>query len=159
MAFEMNYPVGADVETWTASAEFGLGTIGVGADGSEWVYVVDSGSGVTGEGYALVIDEDWSATMTSLALTYGDMIGIAKAAGTASYYGWAQRKGVCNIRVAASCGANADLNATSTVGQIDDDNESGSENITGLILTTANGGSAGTAPGLIHYPTVSATTN
>lgn len=149
-------PVGADPNEAHAEPKFALGTLLETSDGKEYVYCVDSGSGVTGAGYAVVIDEAYSATMTSAALAFGDLIGIPQIAVTADYYFWAQRKGAANVRVAASAAANTILNATSTGGQLDDNDEASTEEINGLVLTTANGGGAAVAPAMLNYPTVGA---
>jgi len=68
-----------------------------------------------------------------------------------------QVNGTCNIRVAASCAANAVVTSTTTAGQLDDAAGTGTKTISGMALTTANGGSAGNAEGVITFPTVGAT--
>ena len=151
---------GAKLTDPTAAAEFALGTRLVGDEGSEFVYVQADAGGVTGAGYVVLIDEAWSADMidtTNSASGFQQLVGVALAAFTASYYGWVQVKGVANIRVAANAAANAKLNSTATAGQIDDDQTAGSEDIDGIALTTANGGSAATAEGVLNHPTVGAT--
>ncbi|WP_417790632.1 hypothetical protein [Terasakiella pusilla] len=159
--FSTSNMIGARFDEWTASAKFELGTVSAGNDGSEWVYVQADAGGVTGAGSVVLIDEDYAADMidtTNSASAFGQMVGVASAAATASYYGWVQRKGTANIQVAASCGANSAINTTSTAGQLDDDATSGAEVIDGVILTTAQGGGgAGAAEGVLDYPSVGAT--
>lgn len=134
-----------------------LGTRVKGANGSEWVYVQASGA-ITGAGYVVVIDEAWQAAMaTNAAAVYGQQIGVAGAAFADDDYGWVQVFGTCDIRVAASCAANAVITSTTTAGELDDAAGAGTKTINGAVLTTANGGAAGNAEGVLTYPTVGAT--
>lgn len=129
-------------------------------NGKEYVYVQADAGGVTGAGYVVLINESWAADMidtTNSATARGQLVGVAPAAVTANYYFWAQVWGVASIRVAASAAANVALNTTGTAGQIDDDATAGAEVIENIVLTTANGGAAGTAAGLLFHPTVRAT--
>ncbi|PKR55406.1 hypothetical protein [Thalassospira marina] len=152
--------IGARFDAWSSDAKFDLGTVASGNDGSEWVYVQADAGGVTAAGYVVLIDESYAADMidtTNTASAFGQAVGVASAAATANYYGWVQRKGTASIRVAASCAANAAINSTGTAGQLDDDASTGAEVINGIVLTTANGGAAGTAEGVLSYPNVGAT--
>lgn len=139
---------------------FGLGDVAWGSDGSAWVYVQANGA-IGGAGYVVLLDEDWQAVEINNSNTgsaFGQMVGVVATDFADDDYGWAQIFGVAdNVQVSASAAANATLNTTATDGQIDDDGTAGSENIDGLILTTARGGTAGTAPGLLTWPTVGAT--
>lgn len=137
--------------------EHELGTRMKGANGAEWVYVQASGA-ITGAGYVVVIDEAWQAAMaTNTTAVYGQQIGVAGVAFADDDYGWVQVFGTCDIRVAASCAANAVITSTTTAGQLDDAAGGGTKNIDGAVLTTANGGSAGNAEGVLTYPTVGST--
>lgn len=131
---------------------FELGTRMKGGSGTEWVYVQASGA-ITGAGYVVTIDETYQAAMLSTSNDAGgDLVGVAGAAFADNDYGWVQVLGPCVIRVAASCAANVGINTTGTAGQLDDDGTSGSFDISGMVLTTANGGAAGTAAGMLNYP-------
>lgn len=160
MAYSKIYsPLGADPANPTSTQGFALGDCAKGDDGSEFVYVQANGA-ITGDGYVVLIDENWQADMietTNSATGFGQMVGVAKAAFADDDYGWVQVKGVTPIRVAASCAANTAVNTTATGGQLDDDATSGAEVIDRLVLTTANGGAAGNAEGVLTYPTVGAT--
>ena len=152
--------IGVDFDVPTTDAEFGLGDCTKGADASEWVYVQADAGGITGAGYVVLIDEGYAADMidtTNSASGRNQMVGVASAAFSASQYGWVQVRGTCDIRVAASAAANTVLNTTATAGQLDDDATTGAEVIDNLTLTTANGGSAGTAEGVLTGPVVGAT--
>lgn len=155
----MGYILGANVTNPTTDPDegkaFGLGDILTTHDGKEFVYVQANGA-ITGAGYAVTIDETYQAAMiTATNAELGDLVGIASAAFLDNDYGWVQRKGVCVIRVAASAAANVVLAATATAGQLDD---AVGDTIVGAVLTTANGGAAATAAGVLNYPVVGATT-
>lgn len=139
---------------------FGLGDVAWGSDGSAWVYVQANGA-IGGAGYVVLLDEDWQAVEINNSNTgsaFGQMVGVVATDFADNDYGWAQIFGVADaIQVAASCAANTQLATTGTDGQVDDAAAGGSENIDGMILTTARGGSAGTAPGLLTWPVIGST--
>lgn len=136
---------------------FSLGQRMQDADGKEYVYVQANGA-ITGAGYVCVFDETGQAVMaTNTTAVYGDRVGVPLAAFADNDYGWLQVYGPASIRVAASCAANVVITSTTTAGQLDDAAGAGTKVITGAALTTANGGSAGNAAGVLNYPTVGAT--
>ncbi len=163
----MGYILGADPsQSYTATElqqtgrGFAVGDRYTAFDGKEYVFVLAGAGGFTGAGYVGIIDEAYGAVMadtTTSATARGDIVGVAAAAIAASSYGWLQVKGPCVIRVSASAAANARLNTTATAGQLDDDGSVGAEEITGCVLTTANGGAAATAAGMLNYPAVGVT--
>ena len=162
----MAYILGIDPLDVSSTAKFGVGQRGMNVTTSgvkEYVYVKDSGAGVTGAGYVVLINESaftaiMASTTTSAPGTGQQKpAGVASAAVTASYYYWAQVYGPADIRVAASCAAFTTLNTTATAGQLDDDASAGAEVINGLGLTAARAASAGTAAGSLSYPFVGVT--
>jgi hypothetical protein len=148
-----------DTTTYNAGDQPPLppGTVVTATDGSEWVAITLGTGGVTETGYAIVYDETFVGVMlTTSNDAYGDQVGIP-ACGAASEDDviWVQRSGVCAaIQVTASASANAALFATGTGGQL---NSGGSASpfVSGVVLTTARGGTDGTAPGVLNYPQVS----
>lgn len=137
-----------------------LGQRAKGPDGAEYVYAQADAGGVTGAGYVVLFDENWSADMidtTNSASALGQLVGVAMAAITASYYGWFQVRGTAQIRVTASATANTALHTFTTAGVLDDAGTSGAEQIDGIILTTANGASVASAAGVLDDPRVGAT--
>ena len=151
--------INVDILLASANTEFTLGERVSGNDGSVFVYCQANGA-ITGDGYVVLLDEDFQATMINLtnsASAFGQSVGVVKTAFADNEYGWVQLSGTANIRVSASAAANTALNSTGTGGQIDDNAGSGAEVIDRMILTTANGGSAGTAEGVLNFPTVGAT--
>lgn len=151
-------PLGADILCTHTTPQFKLGTRAYGESNSEFLYVKAGSGGITGAGYVVAIDEAFTADMLSTSNdARGDLVGVAPMAFTAAYYGWVQRSGPASVRVAASAAANVRLNSTATAGQIDDDGTAGSMQVDGIVLTTANGASAGTAAGQLNYPAVGVT--
>ncbi len=150
--------IGASVgstESALGAKTAGLGDRLVAQDGKEWVYIRASGA-ITGAGYVCSLDEDYQAAMLSTSTAaIGDRVGVANCAFADDDYGWLQVYGPCIVAVAPSCAANVILNTTSTAGFLDDDGAPGAMSALGLVLTTAKDGVAGTAPGLLVYPTIS----
>lgn len=149
--------IGVDILNPVTAAEltqgkgFGLGDRHIDQTGNEYVYVQAGSGGITAN-FVATIDEAYGAVMVSTSNdARGDLLGVAPVAIAASSYGWVQVKGVCNVQVAASCAANVRLNTTGTAGQLDDDGTAGSITCDGIVLTTARGASAGTAPGVLNY--------
>lgn len=154
------------VRTSTEGPEFGLGQIGfntTAAGVKGYMYVKDSGSAITGDGYVVDIDGSaFTAVMCTTTTTQpgtgaGKLVGVARAAVAASGFGWVQIFGAGTVRVSASCAAYTLINSTATAGQLDDDATAGAEVIDGIVLDVANGGAAGTAAGWINWPKVGRT--
>lgn len=155
----VGYNTSTPVSSRETGTAFGLGDRFTSHDGKEYVYVQASGA-ITGEGYVVTVDEDYQAAMLSTSNDAGgDLVAVAPAAFADDDYGWVQVKGKADIRVAASAAANTALNTTGTAGQLDDDGAVGSFDIDGLVLTTANGASAGTAEGVLNYPQIAMAAN
>lgn len=131
-----------------------VGTQVTGTRATEWVYVLVGTGGITGLGYAVVIDPTNTAVMTSAAggtMVIGNRIGIAPAAASAGDYIWVQVYGpVDAMRAAAAAAANTQLLATATAGALDD---AGTHNLSGIVFTTAATG-AGNFAGELNYPVV-----
>lgn len=137
---------------------FGLGDRYVDHQGKEFIYV-QAAAAITGAGYVVYFDTSYQATMLSTANdALGNLVGVPGVAFALADYGWVQIKGPADaIRVAASCAANVRLNTTATGGQLDDDGTTGAMEVRGIVITAANGGSAGTVAGVLNYPAVSVT--
>lgn len=156
----MGYIIGANpTESYTLTElqlqgkGFAVGDRFTGFDGKEYVFVQAGAGGITGEGFVVIIDEAYGAVMVSTSNdARGDLAGVGLAAVAANSFCWVQVKGPANVQVAASAAANVRLNTTATAGQIDDDGTAGAIQVQGIYLTTARGGSAGTAPGVLNYP-------
>jgi len=160
--------IGVDVtkvRTSAEGAEFLVGTRARTTDTEgtkEYVYVQDSGAGITGAGYVALISSVHTAIMATTTTSApgagaGKGAGVAMAAVAASGYGWLQVLGNAGIRVLASAALGTLLNTTATAGALDDDATAGAEVIDGITLNAANGGSAGSVVGLLTYPTVGRT--
>lgn len=160
------YQMGIDPTTASSTPLYDLGQVAfnVTSDGIKgYIYVQDSGSGVTAAGYVVDINGATGAAVMSTTTTTapgtgaGKIVGVSPLAVTASYYYWAQIFGPCVVRVAASCAAFTIINSTATAGQLDDDATAGAEVIDGLVLTTANGGAAATAAAYANWPKIGRT--
>jgi len=129
----------------------------------EYIYVQDSGSGITGEGYICVFDPvAGTAVMATTTNTaggtgQGKLFGIAQAAIAANGYGWLQIYGLTNVNVLTLAAAYTQINTTATAGTADDDATAGARVLHGLNLTTARGASTGLAPGFISWPWIGRT--
>lgn len=152
--------LGVDVTTVDTIAQFTLGTTVRGNDNSVFVYCQAFGA-ITDAGYVVLLNEDYTGTdlieTTNSATAFGQNVGVAKAALANDQYGWIQVSGVTSFRGLASAAANAALNTTATAGALDDDATLGAEIINGIVFTTAVGGSAGNAEGILNFPTVGPT--
>lgn len=135
---------------------FGLGDRYTDDVGNEYVFV--KAGGTIGASNVAVYDEDYEANAAANDESdFGALVGVAQAAMTEDDYGWLMVKGITDIQVAASAAANVQLATTTTAGQIDDATGAGTKNLVGIILTTARGSGAGTAPGQVNFPYVGAT--
>ena len=155
-----------DVRTSAEGPQYGLGQIGFNttrAGVKGYIYVRDSGSAITGDGYVALVDaSDFTAVMATVTTSApgtgaGKLAGVARAAIAASGYGWLQIFGAGTIRVSASCAAYTLINTTATAGQLDDDATAGAEVVDGMVLDVANGGAAGTVAGYLNWPKVGRT--
>jgi len=154
-----NYPTsglaGAMIDTPSSAANFALGEIVQGNDGTEWVYV--QASGAIGQYDAVQINEDWTATpLTSALAAASDRIGFAQAAFTDDYYGWICLRG-SNIKVKtkASAVASAQLWTTASAGVLDDATAADALKVDGAVLAESAGTAATGLAGIeikAHWP-------
>lgn len=151
----------------SASPKFRLGTVGGYDDPTngyqEFVYGRAAGA-VTGAGYLCVEATGFDFAMASTTTTApgssgpGSRCGAAQAALADNEYGWFQIYGKGSVRTLASAAKGTRLNSTGTAGAVDDDGTAGAEQILGLVVQTATGGSAATnADGMFCYPVVGVT--
>lgn len=161
----MAYVLGIDPTVVSSTPSFSVGQRGanVTSEGvKEYIYVQANGA-ITGAGYVCDIDgSNFDAAMCTTTTTApgtgaGKPVGVARVAFADNDYGWLQIYGPGTIRVSASCAAYTIINSTATAGQLDDDATAGAEVIDGIVLDTANGGSAAVAAGFINYPKVGRT--
>jgi hypothetical protein len=154
------------VRTSSQGAEFAVGTIGfnqTSAGPKGYIYVQDSGSGITGDGYVALVDGSaFTAVMATTTTSApgagaGKLAGVARAAIAASGYGWLQIFGAGTVLVAASAAAYTLINTTATAGQLDDDATAGAEVVDGIVLDVANGGSAAVTAAWLNWPKVART--
>lgn len=159
------YQFGIDPTKTSTTPEYDVGQVAFNttSDGAKGYIYVQANGAITGDGYVCDIDvSSFDAAMSTTTTTApgtgaGKPVGVARAAFADNEYGWLQVFGVGTVRVAASCAAYTILNSTATAGQIDDDATASAEVIDGIVLDTANGGSAGTVAGFLNWPKVGRT--
>lgn len=155
------------VRTSAEGPAFAVGTIGfnqTSAGMKGYIYVLGGSGGITGDGYAAVVDgssytADMITTTTSApGAGAGKLVGVARAAIAASGYGWLQIFGPGTVLVAASCAAYTRINSTATAGQLDDDATAGAEVVDGIALDAAcGGGGAAATAAFLNWPKVGPT--
>lgn len=158
--FATDGKLGVDITAVDTTPAFTVGERITTNDGGVFVYCQAFGA-VTGAGYVVLIDEAFTQAdlidTTNSASSFGQNVGVAKAALANDEYGWFQIAGTTTFRGLANAAANTALNTTATSGALDDDATTGAEVIDRMVLTTAVGGSAGNAEGVLNFPTVGAT--
>ena len=135
---------------------FGLGDRYVDSFGNEWIFVTASAAIAQYDVVTLTSAFAASGISTSNDAR-GNLLGVAPAAFASGDYGFVQTKGACTMNVKASCAANVRLNTTATAGSPDDDGTSTTMALQGIYLTTARGGTDGSAPGILNDPFVDVT--
>lgn len=126
--------------------------------GKEWVFV--KATSAIAQYDVVTFDETYNTTVAPLGTAddaRGDRVGVAAVAFASGDYGWLQIYGPCTMNVLASCAANVRINTTATAGSLDDDGTAGSMQVEGIYLTTARGGSNGSAAGILNYPVIGVT--
>lgn len=120
-------------------------------------YVFVKASSAIAQYDVVTYDETSNTTVAPLGTANdarGDRVGVAPVAIASGSYGWLQIWGVTTMNVLASCAANVRLNTTGTAGSLDDDGTAGSFQVEGIYLTTARGGTNGSAAGMLNYPII-----
>lgn len=135
---------------------FGLGDRYVNNLGNEFIFVQASGA-ISQYDVVQLTAAFAAASLNTAGGLRGNLVAVAQVAFAANEYGWVQVKGPCTMNVKASCAANVRLNTTATAGAPDDDGTATTKQIQGAYLTTARGGTDGSAPGILNYPFVDAT--
>jgi hypothetical protein len=132
-----------------------LGTQLTATDMSQWVYI--SASEAIAQYDVVGITEAYAgAKITKALVDTAENIGFAPAALSSGEYGWVQLTGVGTINVLASCAADAVLYSCATAGSLDDDSTSQTK-VHGIKLTSARGGTAGSAAAMASWPRSSVT--
>ena len=111
---------GINLTNISDTAEFAVGTIVNGNNGSVWQYVY-AGSGIAQYNAVLVNGSGTAFPSTTALAVSTKTVGFAQVAITSGYYGWVARAGFgLTAMLAASCAAGAQLYTTSTAGTLDD---------------------------------------
>lgn len=151
--------LGVDFYVADTSQQHAAGAIALGERGSVFKYGQANGA-ITGRGYTVLLDPDYAAvallSVTNSGGAQGELVGVAQCALADDEWGWFQVAGTSPVYVAASAAANTTLNTTATGGVLDDNDLTGSENIDGLVLNAADGGSGGNVVAILNFPVVGA---
>lgn len=152
-------PVGGQLDQEHSSPEFQVGTVGCDEQGNYYRYIQVDSTGASAQGQSLLLDpSDWLDAdlldATNGAGAYGQPVGITGGAITADYYAWVGIQGQFEVLVAANCAADAKVYNTATAGTIDDAATSGLEQVLGINITEAAGGSAGLVTAYIDHPSI-----
>lgn len=142
-------------QTPTSTADFAVGDMCRGSDGSVWVYVKAT-TALTQYDVAWVDVSGNAAPVTSTNVLTAGRPAFAQVAFTINYYGWVMLTGPATIRAAASCQPSVPLYTTDTAGVVDDATGSLSQSqLIGLVLSSSAsaGGITGVA-GFGNSPTV-----
>ena len=136
---------------------FALNSVATTPTGLQFIYV--QGATALAVGDFVHINAAGTATLlTTASSPRGNRVGVVPAVFAANERGWVQICGACPAAsVLASCAANTRINTTATAGALDDDNTVGAKVIDGVVLSTARGGSNGTAPAILNFPVVGVT--
>lgn len=136
----------------STTAEFRLGTVAHGSDGSEWVYVAAEGAITQYD--AVAVDENFDAVALTKALAdAGHAIAFAQVAFTDEQFGWVLKRGQganYRVRVAANYVADAALYTTGTAGVLDD--ASTSQTLVRGVVAYQGGTAATGRPIIATYP-------
>ena len=151
MAYTTQGAVGIDFDGGTESTPSQpLGSRMVGTDASTWLYVT-AGSAVAQYDVVAVTEAYSAVPITKALVDSGELIAVAPEAITSGEYAWVQLNGICTINVLASAAADVILYSSATAGSLDDTATSHTR-VDGIKLSTARGGTAGSAPAIASYP-------
>lgn len=144
--------IGVNPFVTDTTAQFKLGQLAHGSDGSHWVYV-EAGGAITQYDY-LCVDEEFTAlTGTKTNVDAGHLICFAQVAFASGEFGWVLKSGQganYKVRVRANYVADATLYTTASGGVLDDASTSQTQ-IRGVVAY--QGGTAATGrPIIATYP-------
>lgn len=151
MPYTTQSAVGIDFDGGTESTPSqAIGTRMVANDASEWLYIT-AGSAVAQYDVVAITEAYSGVPITKALVDSGELVAIAPEAISSGEYAWVQLNGVCTMNVLASCAADVILYSSATAGSLDDASTSQTR-VDGIKLTTARGGTAGSAAGLASWP-------
>jgi hypothetical protein len=140
--------LGAKVDGNDATNLYGnvLGARFTNADGKEYMFV-QAAEAITQYMYVSIDEAFLASKITKTLADTRTLFGACQTALTSAYYGWVQIRGAHTGLVKASCAADVKLYTSATAGYLDDDATSQTA-ILGAVLTTARGGTDGSAAAL-----------
>lgn len=141
MAWITDGKIGVNLELTTSVAQYTLGTMATGTDGTAFEYIYAQ-EALSAYGVVAIYSGGSARLMeTSIATAAGALkctkVGIVQTSIASGYYGWALRQGKAIFNVADDAAAGALLFTTATAGVVDDATVSGAL-VLGLYLTTTS---------------------
>lgn len=141
----------AGTTTDGAGAEFPMGMLAFGGDGTIWRYVQANAAIAKGD-YVCIGADNQCRKGTKALVDGGHTIGVAQAAFADDELGWVLVQGVGVVNVLISCSASIPLSTTGTSGFLDDIAATATQRtITGIQLVTSVTAS-GTATAILNHP-------
>lgn len=120
-----------------------LGTIKTAASGKRYMYVQDSGAGITQYAHVAITDGFKITALTKALADARHRIGAAQVAFTANYYGWVFIGGGAYTGLFKTlCAQNVKLYTSATAGYLDDDATSQTQVEGPYVLATVGGADA-----------------
>lgn len=132
---------------------FALGTRAHGTDGTEWLFVVSSGS-IT-QYSCVCVDEDYTARMSTTTLAgQASHVGFAQSSFATDTYGWVAVNGASlECRVKDNVAANSQLYTSASAGVLGTDASTGNPLLVAGVRTVEAAASGGGATEVIAtYP-------
>ena len=154
MAFyQTSSKIGVNLNAVSATADFTLGDVVQGSDGTEWVFVQANG---TIDQYDVVsVDESFQASPASIpSVIEGDQLGFAQVAFADNEYGWvARRGGELVVAVSGTSTVNVAIYIGTVSGHLS--TTASSATVVGVAIQTASSTSTGTsATAIVTWPKI-----
>jgi hypothetical protein len=111
--------IGVDLLNYSTTAQFTLGTMVNGTDGSLFEYV-QAASAISTYNAVAIADTEIASNLTTTNAVEVKRVGVAQISIAISCYGWVQRSGKMIVNVAQACQDFVALFATTTPGVLDD---------------------------------------
>lgn len=145
--------LGVNLNATTTDAQFSLGDVVTGSDGSEWVYV--QADGAIDQYDVVTVDEGFQATPATVATTIdGNQLSFAQIAFADNEYGWvARRGGELIVAVSGTSTVNVAIYIGTVSGHLS--TTASSATVAGVALQTASSTSTGTsATAIVSWPKI-----
>jgi hypothetical protein len=151
--YQTGSKLGVNLNAVSSTADFTLGEVVLGSDGTEWVFVQADGAIDLYD--VVTVDENFQATPATIATTIdGNQLGFAQVAFTDNDYGWVARRG--NELIVAVSGTST-VNVAIYIGTVSGhlSTTASSATVAGVAIQTASSTSTGTsATAIVTWPKI-----